>query len=72
MAVSTGDIRQHEENFRLSRIQADGWSAAHAYLRKGDPWDDKAVAALNPHRTQAERARWLVGFNSAVDKRWRA
>lgn len=68
MAVATGEIRQHEENFRLSRVQAEGWSAARVYLRQGDPFDDKAIAALNPHQTQAERARWFVGFNSAVDK----
>lgn len=68
MAVSTGTIRQHEENFRLSRVQAEGWSAAHIYLRQGDPYDDKAIAALNPHKTQAERVRWFAGFNNALDK----
>lgn len=68
MAVATGEIRQHEENFRLSRIQAEGWSAASLYLRKGDPLDNKAIAALNPHPRPAERARWFVGFNSAAEK----
>jgi hypothetical protein len=68
MAVATGAIRQHEENFRLSRIQAEGWSAARVYLRQGDPFDDKAIAALNPHKSEAERVRWFAGFANAVDK----
>jgi hypothetical protein len=68
MAVATGTIRQHEENFRLSRIQDEGWSAARIYLSKGDPFDDKAIAAQNPHNTNAERVRWFTGFNNGLKK----
>ena len=68
MAVSTGEIRQHEENFRLSRVQAEGWSAAHVYLRDGKTFDEKALAALNPHATGAERVRWFAGFNDALHR----
>ena len=59
---------QHEENFRLSRIQAEGWAAARKYLVAGDPFDDKKIAALNPHKVEAERVRWFAGFNSALDR----
>lgn len=59
-----------EENseFQLSRIQAEGWKAAHDYRPRGRPDDVKIIAALNPHRTDAERARWYVGFNSAIER----
>jgi hypothetical protein len=66
--TSPRTIQIDEANFRLSRIQAEGWSAARIYLRRGDPFDDKAIAALNPHKTEAERARWFTGFANAVDK----
>ena len=68
VAAAPDAVRQQEENFRLSRIQAEGWAAARIYLRKGDPFDEEAIAALNPHKAVAERTRWFAGFNSAVDK----
>jgi hypothetical protein len=52
--------------FQMSRIQAEGWNAAHKYLATGKPGDAKKIAALNPHRGDAERARWYTGFNDAV------
>lgn len=65
---ATAESRQIAESFRLSRIQAEGWSAARKYLASGASGDEKAIAALNPHRTTAERARWYLGFNSAIDR----
>jgi hypothetical protein len=52
--------------FNLSRIQAEGWNAARAYLVSGDPGDVKTIASLNPYRGPVERARWYTGFNSAL------
>jgi hypothetical protein len=54
--------------FQLSRIQAEGWKAAQDYAKRGRPGDAKIIAALNPHQSEAERARWYVGFNSAIEK----
>jgi len=56
------------EGFRLSRIQAEGWAAARKYLLGGGTGDQQEIAALNPHRAEAERARWYAGFNSAIDR----
>jgi ribosome modulation factor len=50
--------------FRLSRIQAQGWNAARGV--PGD-LDDAKIAALNPHKKDPERARWLAGFRNAMD-----
>jgi hypothetical protein len=55
-------------DFLLSRIQAEGWNAAQKYLRSGQPGDATKIAALNPHRGTEERARWFIGFNSAIQK----
>jgi hypothetical protein len=52
--------------FALSRIQAEGWNAARAYLVSGDPGDVKKIASLNPYRGPVERARWYTGFNTAL------
>lgn len=52
--------------FKLSRVQAEGWKAAQVYLVNGNPDDEKTIALLNPYRTDLERARWYAGFNSAV------
>lgn len=57
------------ENFRLSRIQAEGWAAAHKYANGGMHCDGATVSSLNPYRTGAERVRWFAGFNSALDRR---
>jgi len=54
--------------FQLSRIQAEGWKAAQDYLLRGRPGDEKIIALLNPHTADAERARWYVGFNNAIEK----
>lgn len=52
--------------FDLSRIQAEGWNTARAYLVFGDPSDVKKIASLNPYRGAVERSRWFTGFNSAL------
>jgi hypothetical protein len=54
--------------FGLSRIQAEGWNAAHKFLIGGDPSDVARIAALNPHTGAAERERWYAGFNSALNR----
>jgi hypothetical protein len=67
--VALDEISVNEaEGFRLSRIQAEGWAAARKYLSGGGTGDEEQIAALNPHRTDAERARWYAGFNSAIDR----
>lgn len=61
-------MNKEDDGFRLSRIQAEGWAAARKYLLSGGTGDEKAIAALNPHRTEAERARWYAGFNSGIER----
>ena len=53
--------------FELSRAYGKGWKAAKHLLAcaKGDI-DAGEVAALNPHCTPDERARWAQGFAEAV------
>ncbi len=58
------------EDFRLSRIQAEGWNAARKFLTSGQTGGqagDAKLAALNPHKADPERARWLAGFRNAMD-----
>ena len=60
------------EDFRLSRVQAEGWNAARRL-----PVDDLAqmdaakIALLNPYAKDAERSRWTAGFTEAL-KSWEA
>ena len=60
------------EDFRLSRVQAEGWNAARRL-----PVDDLAqmdaakIALLNPYAKDAERSRWTAGFKSAL-RSWQA
>jgi hypothetical protein len=54
--------------FDLSRIQAEGWTAARKYLISGDPGNVNAISALNPYKMALERSRWYAGFNNAVEK----
>ena len=56
------------EGFRLSRIQAKGWNAAHSFLSgvSGNP-DQAKIDALNPYKSRAERARWNAGFVNAIE-----
>ena len=53
--------------FRLSRIQAEGWKAAHSLPELGhEHFDAAKIDALNPYSTDTERRRWAKGFTSAL------
>lgn len=67
MQTKTNDV-QDDSGFRMSRIRAEGWKAAKAYEVGGKPGDEKAIAALNPYRTELERKQWYLGFNSALER----
>ena len=55
-----------ESDFHLSRVHAAGWNAArHFPSGSGEP-DDGQIDALNPHKRDPERARWLMGFHGAI------
>ena len=62
------DVAERPTEFRLSRIQSEGWNAARKYLVSGDAGDAKKIAALNPHTGAAERERWYAGFNNAAQR----
>jgi hypothetical protein len=62
------EIMERPSEFRLSRVQSEGWNAAWKYLASGDPANTKKIAALNPYKNAAERERWNLGFNNAVEK----
>ena len=54
------------DGFRLSRIQAEGWNAAHAYPSDHlDTLDATAIEALSPYRRGPRKTRWVLGFRSA-------
>lgn len=54
------------QSYRLSRIQAEGWNAAHAGPSSdfGD-LDVAAIEALSPYHGDPEKARWVAGFRGA-------
>jgi len=62
------NMMESDAGFRMSRIRAEGWKAAQAYLVSGDPGDGKKIAALNPYRAELERKQWYTGFNSALER----
>jgi hypothetical protein len=53
--------------FKLSRIFAEGWNAAHK-LSGGecDRLSLRAMSALNPYRDEPGRSRWVEGFTEAL------
>ena len=55
------------DDFRLSRIEAEGWNAAHRYMvdQSGEPGDIR-VADFNPYRGDPARGRWATGFRKAL------
>ena len=58
-----------ENSFRLSRIQAEGWNAAHRLPTIArDEVDAAKVDALNPYATASERNRWMAGFVDALER----
>ena len=55
--------------FKLSRVFAQGWNAARKLsAEKRDKLTPQAVAALNPHANEPERARWAAGFTKALGR----
>jgi hypothetical protein len=57
-------------DFRLSRIQAEGWNAAHRAISAAPARSDRAaIDSLNPYPADPERARWTLGYNSALVSR---
>jgi hypothetical protein len=56
-----------ESDFRLSRIQAEGWNAARRVpVENLAELNAKAIDALNPYSEDFERIRWSTGFNNAL------
>ena len=58
---------EHNSDFRLSRIEAEGWNAAHRVM-VGEviaPGDIR-IADFNPYRADPARGRWVAGFNNAL------
>ena len=53
--------------FRLSRIEAEGWTTAHRVMAgETRELDDIRIADFNPYRSDPARARWLCGFRNAM------
>ncbi|HEX3945655.1 MAG TPA: hypothetical protein VHW69_16370 [Rhizomicrobium sp.] len=54
--------------YRLSRIQAEGWNAAHRIAASTfDRLDGTThIESLNPYKSDPERTRWSIGFTSAL------
>jgi hypothetical protein len=62
MATTTVDY-----DFRLSRVEAEGWNMAQEYLpNQAKKPDEFQIADLNPYRADPARGRWASGFNKAV------
>ena len=61
MMASTND------DFRMSRVEAEGWNAAQRYMvdQTGTP-DDIRIADFNPYRGDPARGRWAAGFRRAL------
>jgi hypothetical protein len=55
------------EAYRLSRIQAEGWNAAHRIAATAlDTLNGAEIESLNPYASDPERTRWNAGFRSAL------
>ena len=51
------------EAYRLSRVQAEGWNAAHRIGASTlDTFDGTQIESLNPYALDPERTRWCAGF----------
>jgi hypothetical protein len=53
------------DEFRFSRIYAQGWNKARSLVKDGNGSAD--MADLNPYRSEAERTRWNEGFTKALE-----
>ena len=61
------DASNAGEAYRLSRIQAEGWNAAHGMAASALDRVDKAqIELLNPYKSDPERMLWSTGFRSAL------
>lgn len=59
--ISTGDA------YQLSRVQAEGWNAAHRIGASTlESLDAPQIESLNPYACDPERTRWSTGFTSAL------
>ena len=69
-AASASPVRKAPsagEAYRLSRIQAEGWNAAHRISASIlDRLDRTQIESLNPYAGEPERTRWSAGFKSAL------
>jgi len=56
-----------DDDFRLSRVEAEGWNMAQEYMtgESGKP-DEFRIADLNPYRADPARYRWSAGFRKAL------
>ena len=60
-------LQAGDEGYRLSRIQAEGWHAAHRVAANTlDRLDGTQIESLNPYASDPERTRWRAGFTSAL------
>jgi len=55
------------DDFRMSRVEAEGWNAAQRYRadQTGTP-DDIRIADFNPYAGSLARSRWAAGFRKAL------
>lgn len=56
-----------EALFQRSRIYAQGWNAARAWLLKDHAAKAKAVA--NPYTSEPQQSRWAEGYAGALENR---
>ena len=55
------------EDFRLSRVEAEGWNAARRLpLAVLAQMNAAEIAALNPYAHGPEQLRWKAGFANAL------
>jgi hypothetical protein len=58
---------KEQDDFRLSRIEAEGWNAAQRYTAdESVKLGDIRVADFNPYAGGTARSRWAAGFQKAV------
>jgi hypothetical protein len=57
-------------DFRLSRIEAEGWNAARRIpASRLTEMNAEEIEARNPYSEEFERIRWSAGFNNALAAR---
>jgi hypothetical protein len=59
--------RTDDEDFKLSRIYAEGWNSANKLSAKeGTEFALRTMGTLNPYTTEPKRSRWHDGFVTAL------